>query len=74
MRQGSEHQLVEAGADVSILPERDGVLCVCMTEVCKELRWSKVCHNSSLFASVIEENIYKKNKQQELRLDTGLLI
>lgn len=69
MRQGSEHQLVEAGADVSILPEREGVLCACMTEVCKELRWSKVCHNSSLFAS--EENIYKENKQQELGIDTG---
>ena len=55
MRQGSEDQLVETGADVSILPQRERILLVRVTEAREQLGWTEVRHPSSDFTSVILE-------------------
>lgn len=57
MRQGSEDELVKTGADVSILPHRERILLICMTEACNQLCWPKVPHPSSYLMAVILKNI-----------------
>lgn len=56
MRQGSQDELVETGADVSILPHRERILLVCMTEACDQLGRPKEPHPSSSLTAVILEN------------------
>ena len=56
MRQGSQDELVETGADVSILPHRERILLVCVTETCDQLGRPKEPHPSSYLTAAILEN------------------
>ena len=62
MRQGSQDELVETGADVSILPHRERILLVCMTEACDQLGRPKVPHPSSYLTAVILEKYLRSRK------------
>lgn len=53
MRQGSEEELVETGADVSILPHRERILVICLTEASNQFTWPIVLHSYSYFIADI---------------------
>lgn len=49
MREGTKDELVETGADLTILPHRERVLLICMAEASKQFCRTKAPHSSSLF-------------------------
>lgn len=56
MRQGSKDELVKTGADVSVLPHRERILLICVTEACDQLCWPKVPHPCCYLTVVILGN------------------
>lgn len=70
MRQSAEDQLVETGADVSILPKWERVLVVCVTEAGKQVCRTKSPHDSAGFTPSIPQK-YLPQKNREERVNGG---
>lgn len=62
VRQGTEDQLVEAGADVSILPQRERVLVFCVTEAGEQVCRTKPTHAWAGFTPSIPQKYLQKDK------------
>lgn len=63
MREGTKDELVETGADVTILPHGERVLLICMAEASKQFCRTYVPHSSNYFTAFIlkrsDQWIYK---------------
>lgn len=55
MRQDPKDELVETGADVTVLPHREKVLLICVAEASKQLCWTKAPHSSYFAAFILKE-------------------
>lgn len=58
--QSSEEQLVETGADVSILPHRERILVICVTEAGDQIGWPIRPHASAGFTPIALRKYLKK--------------
>lgn len=64
VRQGAEDQLVEAGADVSILPQRERVLVFRVTEASEQVCRTKPPHAWAGFTPSIPQKYLQKEKSR----------
>lgn len=62
MRQGTEDQLVETGADVSILPKWEWVLVFCVTEAGEQVCRTKSPHDWAGFTPSIPQKYLEKSR------------
>lgn len=64
VRQGAEDQLVEAGADVAILPQRERVLVVCVTEAGEQVCRTKPPHAWARSTPSIPQKYLQEGNEQ----------
>lgn len=56
MRQDPENELVETGADVTVLPHGERVLLICVAEASKQVCRTKAPHSSYFTAFILKRS------------------